>query len=263
MKYNSFYFLHIPKTGGRFLTAYVLEPLYEILKKNNIKILELPDVKDEHNHFVPKRHGGWHKDIDENTYIISVFREPIKFAASFYTHQMATIKGFDGKKLQDMDYGTEETKSLLKRTQLDTEEFVDWISHHHYVFNMQSKNIILTVSDDKHIVDESGEYTRDLHDNNRRLDKDILIDRIKRINILIRQEDLETMNYQILANKILNDLGINEEIILPEPDMEYFRNFASTNLYEKLNPQDIIRLLRYFKVDDEMYNNKDLFWSTK
>lgn len=263
MKYNSFYFLHIPKTGGRFLTAYVLEPLYEIFKKNNIKVLQIPDVLDEHGHFTPKRHGGWHKDIDENTYIVSIFREPIRFAASFYTHQVSTIEGFNGIKLQDMEYGTEELKNLQKNEHLDKEKFIDWISHHHYIFNMQCKNIILTVSDDKHIVDESGEYTRELHDNNKKLDRSTLFDRIKRINMFIRQEDLETMDYQVLADKILKDLGIEEKIVLPKPDMEYFRNFASSNLYETLNSDDMIRLLRYFKADDEVYSNKDLFWSTK
>ena len=42
-KYNKVYFLHIPKTGGRFLTKYILRPIENILKDNGIELVKSPE----------------------------------------------------------------------------------------------------------------------------------------------------------------------------------------------------------------------------
>ena len=83
--YNKFYFLHIPKTGGRFFTKYIVNQIEDALKQNNIDIIKPPDNA--------LKHGGWHKDIDDNTYIVSVFRDPVEFFISAISHMHAQQSG--------------------------------------------------------------------------------------------------------------------------------------------------------------------------
>lgn len=266
-KYQSFYFLHIPKTGGRFIREHVLDPVCEILKKNNVKILEIPKGVD--------RHGGWHKDIDDNSYIFSIFRDPVECVTSFYAHLIGMEVGYstgiqigdnspDTNFLHLMEMGTENTKNILKNTKLSKDEFLYWITYSHYIYNYQSKNIILTCKENEQMMDVSQKYTMDLHDNNKKLDKDLLWERLKRINLFLRQDMLLKMDYQILADKILSDFGIEEKFTVSKDiDMEYYVNYASSNLHKRIKEEDLEVMSKYLKYDTEIYNTKELFWSTE
>ena len=62
--FNSFYFLHIPKTGGRLFFYNVLFPLKDIFLESNIKELNILEMNGPINYY---DHSQWKKEINSLT----------------------------------------------------------------------------------------------------------------------------------------------------------------------------------------------------
>ena len=77
-KFNSFYFFHIDKTLGAMTAPHLIDPLYQIMEDNGIKAFE--------NNLFHNLHNKW-KDFDSNTYIFSVFRDPVSRVISEYAQE--------------------------------------------------------------------------------------------------------------------------------------------------------------------------------
>jgi len=76
--YDSFYYLHIPKTGGRWFTVFVEPILYQEFKKNNIKISS--SLSNGYGHY------GWSPEITETTFVFSSTRNPVLQTLSYITN---------------------------------------------------------------------------------------------------------------------------------------------------------------------------------
>lgn len=242
-QYNKVYFLHIPKTGGRFFTRYVIDKIENALNKNNIELLRDPE-----NSF---RHSGWHKDIDENTYIISIFRDPIEFFVSAVTHMT-----YQGQGLIDNlnDNIVKEGSPILD---IEKETLYTAIERFKILENFQSKNFVLTPESNSNTVKESmKQYVL----NNHHIDEDLAYERIKRVNLMIRQKDLKTMNYSKLIAKLSEDLGINLDVDILFIDKERYKNYASARLLNKLNKNDKEIFYNNFLFDKKIYEDDSLFW---
>ena len=72
-KYKDFYFLHIRKTGGRYVKLFILKNL-----KNSINVIETGE-----------KHSGWIDKITPETYVFTVFRDPVKQICSLYAHAVS------------------------------------------------------------------------------------------------------------------------------------------------------------------------------
>ena len=103
MKYNKIYFMHIHKTGGRHIIATVRDAMLETLNENDIKIIKRPNT-----------HGGWHSEVDEQTYVFTVLRDPVEQAVSLYAHQISLNKMGDIKDEYD-------------KSKLTKEHFFSWL----------------------------------------------------------------------------------------------------------------------------------------
>lgn len=243
MKYNKVYFLHIPKTGGRFLTKYILRPMDGILQNNGIELVKMPeDVR---------QHGGWHSLIDDQTYIITIFREPSEFFVSAVCHMMASRNGLIDEEnwhiLKDND----------KILHVEKEELYGALSRWHYINNFQAKNFAM------HPVEKSMMQQAIIDsENNYVLDKGLVYERINRTNLMIRHKDLKDMDYNLLVNKIGQDLGIDINLNLSEINKEYFKNHASESLFNRLTQEDKDNICKSFDLDKEIYENDSLFWTT-
>jgi hypothetical protein len=241
-KYNKIYFLHIPKTGGRFFTKYILEPNESVLKQNGIDILKLPENVDTH--------GGWHKDIDENTYVISVFRDPAEFFVSLVAHMVADQNGLID---EDKDYIIKD-KSLI--IDIDKQFLFDQIDQLKYLNNFQSQNFTLTPEKNQLVTESRRSYNNGIN-----LDTKLVNERVNRVDLMIRHKDLKNMNYSELTNKISNDLGIDIKIQITKENRDHYKNISSEILFNKLSKDEIELIYQNFLFDKEIYDNDSLFWT--
>jgi hypothetical protein len=240
-KYNKVYFLHIPKTGGRFFVKYILNPMEDVLKENNIEIIK--EIKDGFPH------SGWHKDIDDNTYIITLFRDPAEFFISAISHLVYESAGLldDGVVKKDSPILDIKKETLYK----ELEKFK-------ILQNFQSQNFILSPKNQIDIVKESVNY----YLKNKSFNNELAYERVKRVNLMIRQKDLKTMNYLKLIKKISEDLGIDINIDLSNIDKENFKNNSSELLFSKLTKEDLEIIYNNFLFDKKIYEDDSLFWNS-
>lgn len=243
-KYNKFYFLHIPKTGGRFFTRYILSPIEEALRENGIHVIELPN-----NVY---KHGGWHKDIDENTYIVSIFRDPVEFFVSAVAHMVVDQYGLID---EDNDFIVKDMSSM---PEIEKQFLFDRLEELKYLKNFQSQNFVLSPQDTSLINESRRSYNKDIiFDNN------LIYERAKRVNLFLRHSDLRSMDYSKLINKISEDLEIDISIDLSSADREHYKNNSSQTLLGKLNKDDAEHIYNNFLFDKQIYDNDSLFWASK
>ena len=240
-KYNKVYFLHIPKTGGRFFVKYILDPIEDILKENNIKV-----IKEKEKDFP---HSGWHKDIDDNTYIITLFRDPAEFFISAISHLIYEDSGL-------LDDGIVKKDSPI--LDIDKETLYKELEKFKILQNFQSQNFILSPKNKIDIVKESVNY----YLKNKSFNSELAYERIKRVDLMIRQKDLKIMDYSKLIKKISEDLKINIEIELLNIDKENFKNNSSELLFNKLTKEDLEIICSNFLFDKKIYEDDSLFWNS-
>lgn len=242
-KYKKIYFLHIPKTGGRFFTRYVIDQIETVLKKNNIEL-----IRDPENSF---RHSGWHNDIDENTYVITIFREPIEFFVSAVSHIAYEKAGLIDNLNDNI---VKEGSDILD---IDKETLYKALKRFKILKDFQSQNFVLTPEHGSNTVRESMKQ----YALNNKFDKDLAYERIKRVNLMIRQKDLKTLDYQKLIKKLSEDLDIDINIDLSNIDKDRYKNHSSEILLGKLDKEDIETFYNNFLFDKKIYEDNSLFWN--
>lgn len=242
-KYNKVYFLHIPKTGGRFLTKYILRPIENILKDNGIELIKSPEDM--------RQHAGWPSWIDDQTYIISVFRDPCEFFVSAVCHSVAIKNGLvdeDNWNIIKMN-----TEPLV----ISKDELYNTAQRWGYMKDFQSKNFMLSPDvETRSLIQEAMVK----YENNENFSKEEIYKRVRRVNLMIRQKDLKLIDYNLLINKILKDLDISSNIKIDNADKEYFKNNSSEILFNSLTEEDLKYISNMFPIDKEIYENDLLFW---
>jgi hypothetical protein len=241
-KYKKFYFLHIPKTGGRFFTKYIVNPIEKTLKENGIEVIQLP-----HN---VSKHGGWHKDIDEHTYVVSIFRDPAEFFVSAVAHMVADQNG-----LID-EHNDFIVKDILSIPDIEKDFLFDRLEELKYLKDFQSQNLVLSPQDTSMINESRRNYNKGIT-----FDHALAYDRAKRINLMIRHKDLRSMDYSKLVDKVSDDLGIEIIIDLSSLDREHYKNSSSEILFNKLSKEDRDLIYNNFVLDKKMYDDDLLFWT--
>jgi len=241
MKYDSLYFLHIPKTGGRYFFKSVVRPIHD--KNPNIKEMHTPkEFADKDKELIQVVHRGWIPDITDNTYIASILRDPIKRAVSHYVYTIANRIG-------SVDDDGQEKKIV----HLDKNLFMETIERSPKWHNYSSKNFLYDMSNYKDFVS--------LSDNDKLLDRntiDTLFSRVKRTNFLMKTETFKKVDISDISKKISNDLSVDNIFYV---DQTRYIIQSSNILYNSLNESDKKSLTKCFELDYEIYNDDSLFWS--
>lgn len=234
IQYKKFYFLHIPKTGGRYVRKYFLVQL-----ENKIDVIG------------NNRHDGWIDDINDDTYVFSIIRDPVKYACSVYAHAISQKAGLIGSSNEFGKY-TDFIKKDIVNITLDKKYMLEWLAVSPWIHNLQSKHILNGTTVNKNVVDNI--FQKYIFHNN--VDKELLYKRLNRINLLVRQTSL--YNPESIFQKICNDLNIDlaEEI---EKDNLTYHNIASINLYNSLTEENKTKIREMFSIDNEIYSNHSIF----
>jgi hypothetical protein len=223
--------IHIPKTGGMYLVNAFLFPFYE--KSTNLG--------EDYNYVFDKNnpHKCWY-DIDANSYIITSLREPVERTVSHYCELM--------NKTPDIPY-------------VSINKFRRWIDDNKVcISNFQSKNILYTLKDND---DQKGALffhkLKDFLEIN--IDKDKLLQRLKRVDLLIKDKQMTPNGFDRFSIKMINDL--DSKVDNKFFSLETINNFSkkSKELYSMLSLDDIANLQEINYIDLEIYNNDALFWN--
>lgn len=227
MKYNKFYFLHINKTGGRYIRESVIYPIIKQLNENGIE-----HIVESHSH------SGWHSKIDDKTYVMSVLRDPVEQAVSLYAHKISlNNQGF--------------LKNEYDKNQLTKKDFFDWMKNLDLYPNFQTRNFLC---DEFYL---KRDHPKNKNNTNIVFDSNILQTRKNKVNLFLSMENIDGREIEI-QEKIFLDLGIDGKTVSSKKRIDFF-NPESKTLYDKLNKEEKEFILEYNSIDNDFYKNINYF----
>lgn len=222
MMYSGFTFIHIPKTGGHFLRTEILEPLSPSFINKKIKF--------------SMQHTGW-LNITDSTYTMTSLRDPAKRTVSHFCHY-----------------------AKLNEIPISLFELNKWLEFNKSkISNFQSKFLFYIPSNKKYFGSDFLQYFDDPNFLNiSNIKYQDVIDKIKKINVVINEKHLTLETSKIILNKIINDFNI-VDFKMTRPYNVYNINNESKNLYKKLNNKKIENLYDLNKIDSEIYFDKTIY----
>lgn len=250
-QYKSFYFLHIPKTGGRAFRENIIFQIYEDIKDKKITpIFSLLTLRE--NKIRDEAHGGWQNAIDDDTYIVTMFRDPIKQSVSLFAHIYDTKNSnmeARGLRVKDTDL-----------SKVSKKDYLDWVIQNPIFQNLQFKNFLAPHSNTVYSDIEESLFYEKLSNTIKNKDHSIKsgFSRINRVNLMVDPDNLTNEVMEKMYHKICNDLDINPSQ-LEFVDTEVFRNSTSDYIYNQLSEDEKGILRRIFDLDYKVYDNKSLF----
>ena len=233
-KFDSFYFLHIPKTAGRLYVFNFLEPIYDSMLKSNIN-----NIKDRIN---TSDHSQWRSEITDSTYVTTILRDPCKQLVSLYVHSL-TVNEFNTIK---------DTSGVT----INRKTFLLWIKKHEQTIkNYQSKNLMFPT-----IKAEESFFIK--FKDNSFITKENVLNRISQISLILKPEDLSENNILEIQNTIMSDLNIkNFQPNNKKYQREVYRDINSEFVYSSLTHKDKEYILSLSDIDSEIYETKNIFFS--
>jgi hypothetical protein len=231
--FDSFYFLHIPKTAGRLFMYNTVLPLIPMMKRHNIKILDEQINGGAHNQ--------WRNDITNTTYVSCIFRDPAEQLVSLYVHTLSAG-------------GHSQKEELQKDVSKDV--FLDWVQKNiKLVSNFQSKQIVAPT------LEMVGDNKFFGLDENFNINKIMILDKISKISLFLKPEILTYNRNIILQQKILSDFQIPLfEVLQNTWQQELYSNAQSKKLYVQLTNTEIEYLKTISSIDSEIYETDGLFF---
>ena len=239
MQYDSFYFLHVPKSDGRRFTDSIIIPLKNSNPEFTVYNQEEYTPKDK-NEQSPFDHQGWDSRISEKTYVVMIMRDPIERAVSWYIDKIkADIEIMPGYK-----EGT--------RIHLLKDKFINYVNVDSRFHNPVSKYLMNDFAKDRHF----------LYNNQAINNISMVIKKALRVNMLIKMDTFIECDKSFISKKITDDLKVNP--IVPDLDVfnktYFYTNPESKELYLSLTDLDKNNIKKNLTLDYHIYNNEDLFW---
>ena len=229
-KHSSFYHLQIAKCGGTYLNNMIIHQLFNILKNNNISYID------------GEYHLGW-KEI-ENNYVISSLRDPVKRTVIHYSY-----------------WKNGGQNGLIPE---NVPNFMDWIEiNKDFISNYQIKNFLYTKKNfDLNPFNPTSRLDPDFLTI--KIDKVVAFNRIKSINILLKDTQLNNQSCNTVMKKILKDFNITDSFYI-DNKKRYDHNITkgSIELYDSLTKQDIDYLYNLNNLDSEVYFSQSIYFNTE
>lgn len=210
--------MHIQRTAGKYLLNTIVD---DLAKTNQIEILNKSKSEGD------LLHNGWLDQIDGDTYVMTVLRDPIELICSHYCH-----------------YGL--TPNCVTEADYTKENLFKFIAKNPQIHNLQSKNFMITAQTYPELVLKSSMYQKvDFHS---------LEEKVQRINFAVTLDYIKENSIESIASKVASDLGIdpffNKDKEVPQDEISY----RAKQIYDSLNNDDKNTLTRYFEGDYYIYN---------
>ena len=225
--YNSFYHLQIAKCGGTYLNNMIVHQLFNILKNKDISYID------------GEYHLGW-KEI-ENNYVVSSLRDPVKRTVSHYAYwKNGGQNGSIPKDIPSFMVWVERNKDFISNYQIKN-------------FLYEKKNFHLNPFDPRETDPDFLTI---------KIDKNLAFDRIKRVNVLLKDAQLNYQTCNTVMKKILKDFNIKDSFYI-DNEKKYNHNITkgSTELYNSLTKQDIDYIYNLNNIDSEIYFSQSIYTS--
>ena len=218
MAYKSFYYLQIPKTGSKYFIGNIYWPLAEELKKHKIDLINMWDQNSKPSV------TGWDPKIDDQTYVVSTFRDPVRQVISKHCNQFRI---------------SSKPESKYYLNELPNKEDL-FLNVDKYYNNMSKYFSTYSTENDKDIFQSTT------------INVESAVRRSKRVNKFI----LESTNPWGTIREILTDMD------LPVPDYlkkNMFRQKVNVNnssrlLYESLTAEELEEIRSKSEVDGAIYD---------
>ncbi len=175
-------------------------------------------------------HNSWN-NFDDQTYVFSIFRDPVDRTLAEFTNRRV----FDdfGKRKSDSGVHVDDTLDL------NLEDLDIWLTKF-YTSDFQTKTLFNGFNPPVEAIPE----------------------KIKRINLFIDDDQILTQDgQQMMANRILSDLGIKESIHTPfVPHVRFQHGYALDFAFDKVRGSHLenkIKRMNY--LDCLIYENKSNF----
>jgi hypothetical protein len=229
VKYSSFYHLHIAKCGGTYLDNVLLKPLRDELLATDISYID------------GSEHLGW-KELEAN-YKVCGFRDPVKRTVSHYSFWRKGA-GVNGRRPENP---------------LD---FLDWVDRHKsFISNYQVKNLLFSRTNFNYdIFQPIGSL--DPNFAAIRINEALLLERLSKINVVLKDTQLRPDCLSLVHKKIKSDLGITSQSTITSDfsqDNKVLKE--SYALYQTLSPTDKKYLYELNRADSEVYFTSDFYFN--
>jgi len=219
-------FYHIPKTGGRYFEVNTLNIVKYDFIKNGIPIKDKFHKYKDHKSF---------KFIEDNPFAITLLRNPVDRTISHYFYVSQGRQPFSGN------------------IKIDKKNFFDYIEkENHSLHNFQAKSIC-NQKYEYFVIDDN---VKDIV-----IDNNLIKDRLSKINILIKTEDID-LN---LCNNVLRyiykyfDVNYKKQLDNIELNAESFKNEKSNEMRQSLTKSERSIIEGYMEVDMEIYETSKFF----
>jgi hypothetical protein len=252
MKYNRFFNIHIPKTGGTYFRENILLQLETEMTKNKISTNPPSNGGDKIVSETTTFHWCWFKPfITQESYLFSALRNPARRIVSHYAWQAYR--------------SVEKKMTVYTKDDINKKNFYKWLDVYEEPYkNFQSKN--LTYYNKDHSIYQEAKFLGWPENGVPTVDSFLfsdeftfkvnhveLVNNVKRINLLVKSENLIQESYQEkVIQKICNDLNILNTVDL-NTKIYGHENPISDELFSKFSKKEIEKLYQHSMLDSEIY----------
>lgn len=243
---DSFFHLHIPRTGGTHFQNNMFPSIEHILIQNNISYQKIDESQ--------TAHWCWFEPlITDSTLVYACFRDPAERLISQFSNQAqrAIIKKNTNYTLND----------------INKNNFFKWINDNYEAYkNVQAKCLVYYNKDHSVYKPASspvwleGEspskkhYMLDTNFINYPIDKEIIKQRLERIDIKIKMSDIQSATGQAnILNNILKCYNIQDKISFDKISNQDYSTGITASILSDLSRQELNFIYDYQDIDSEIY----------
>jgi hypothetical protein len=196
----------------------IIEPMRQYLENNNIEVYPMG------NDMYKPNHDNWNINfINNNTYIMTVFRDPAKRTVSQFIETEGGSPDF--KEKNNVNY------------------FLKWVKETVFTIDPQCKCLLV----------EKSVYDVEESDYDFVIDKNKLKQRLNRINLFLKHQKMDYKYCEDIQEKITKGLGIDNYKNSGNVYNVGFSSINSQSLYNQLNIKQIDYLYENSSIDSEIY----------
>lgn len=246
---NSFFHLHIPRTGGTHFQNNMFPAIENILIQNNISYQKIDEDQ--------TAHWCWFEPlITDSTLIYACFRDPAERLVSQFANQarQAVISKNTNYSLADIN------KNSFFKWLEDNYETYKNVQAKCLVYYNKDHSIYKPASDTIWLDGKSPQKQHYMFDSDfikYTIDKNLIKQRLNRVDIKIRISDIQSASGQaVVLKNILQHYGLSSNMSFDKISNQDYSTGLTSLILSDLSKQEINFIYEYQNIDSEIYFSK-------